>query len=99
MSAEDMSKNNTRKQTTISKAKSVDEIADYWDTHSLDDHWEETSEVDFEVRAQRHHRITIDPDVYVKIEEQARTRGVLPETLINLWLVERLQKAESSPSS
>jgi hypothetical protein len=35
--------------------------------------------------------VTLDPEVFLKVEAQARKRGLLPETLVNLWLVERLQ--------
>ncbi len=79
--------------TSISKARTLQEIADFWDTHSLADYWDETHEVEFEVRAQRRRRVTIDPEVYVRIEAQARARGLLPETLVNLWLAERLNQA------
>jgi hypothetical protein len=89
--------------TSISKARTLDEIADFWDTHSLADYWEQTKEVEFEVRAQRRRRVTLAPELYTRIETQARMRGVLPETLVNLWLAERLQgTAEASkavPSS
>ena len=82
--------------TSISKARSLEEIADFWDTHSLADSWDQTHEVTFEVRAQRRRRITLDPDVYAQVEAQAHTRGLSPETLINLWLQERLQERESA---
>lgn len=78
--------------TGISKANSLEEIADFWDTHSLDDYWDQTREVEFQVRAKRRRRITLDPDIYARIEDCARTRGVLPETLVNLWLSEKLQE-------
>jgi len=48
-------------------------------------------EVEFEVRAKQRRRITLDPEIYARVEVQARTRGISPETLINLWVVERLQ--------
>ncbi len=79
--------------TSISGATSLDEVAEYWDSHSLADHWDETKEVDIEVRAERRRRITLAPEVYSRVESQARRQGVLPETLVNLWLTERLQKA------
>ena len=79
--------------TNISKGQTVEEIADFWDTHSLADYWDQTHEVEFELRAKRRRRVTLDPDVYAQVEAQAQARGVLPETLINLWVVERLQKA------
>ncbi|MBI1926970.1 hypothetical protein HYR99_22345 [Candidatus Poribacteria bacterium] len=80
--------------TSISKAQTLEEIADFWDTHSLADYWEQTHEVEFEVRAKRRQRVTLTPEVYEQIETQARTQGVLPETLVNLWLAERLQEAK-----
>lgn len=80
-----------KKATSISKSRTLKEIGEFWDTHSLADYWDQTREVKFEIRAQRRHRITLDPDVYARIEAQARTRGVLPETLVNMWLAERLK--------
>ena len=82
---------NDEKLSSISKARTIEEIAEFWDTHSLADYWDQTHEVEFEVRAQRRRRVTLDPEVFLKVEAQARKRGLLPETLVNLWLVERLQ--------
>jgi CopG antitoxin of type II toxin-antitoxin system len=83
-----MSENSDIQSSSISKGSSLKEIADYWDTHSLADHWEQTHEVDFEVRAPR--RVILDPEVYGRLEEEARTRGVSLATLVNLWLSEHL---------
>jgi hypothetical protein len=49
--------------TAISQAQSWEEIAEFWETHSLADYWDQTREVEFEVRAKRGHWITLDPDV------------------------------------
>ena len=83
-------------QCGISKGRTIDEIAEYWDTHSLADHWDHTHEAPFEVRAQRKRRVTLDPELYEQIEAQARTRGVSTETLVNLWLVERLRTEKAA---
>ena len=91
-----MKENKDEQFTNISKAKTLEEIADFWDTHSLADHWDETHEVDFEVRMQRKRRVTLTPEIYEKIERHAREQGILPETLVNLWLAEHLQGIESS---
>ena len=85
-----MSEKSDTQLTSISKARTLEEIADFWDTHSLADYWDQTHEVEFEVRAKRRRRVTLDPEVYAQLEAQARTRGILPETLVNLWLAERL---------
>ena len=90
-----MNKDNNSRQTSISKGRSLEDIAEFWDTHSLGDYWDQTHEVEFEVRAKRRRRVTIDPEVFSQVELHARTRGILPETLVNLWLIERLTKQEA----
>ena len=89
-----MSENKDRKMTSISKAQTLEEIGEFWDTHSLDDHWEETREVEFEVRAKQRKRITLEPQIYKQLAAEARVRGVVPETLVNLWLAEKLQASK-----
>ena len=37
-----MSDTKTERKTSISKAGSIQEIDEYWDAHSLADHWNET---------------------------------------------------------
>ena len=88
-----MSESDDTRLTSISKARTPGEIGEFWDTHSLADYWDQTHEVDFEVRAQRRRRVTLAPELYAKIEAKARESGVQPETLVNLWLAERLQEA------
>lgn len=80
----------------ISKGRTLDEIADFWDNHSLADHWDETREADFEVRARRRRRVTIDPELYSEVEAQARIRGISTETLVNVWLAERIGKESAA---
>ncbi len=94
-----MKKDKETDPTTISKASTMEEIGTFWDSHSLADLWDQTHEVEFDVRAQRRRRITIDPELYFKVEAQARTRGILPETLVNMWLSERLNEIRSAPIS
>lgn len=88
-----MNENKEKNVTTISQAASLEEVADFWDTHSLADYEAQTHEVEFDVRAKRKRRVSLDPEVYEQIEVQALTRGVQPETLVNLWLAERLHTA------
>jgi hypothetical protein len=88
-----MSEKDNTQITSISKARTIEEIAEFWDTHSLADYWDQTYEVEFEVRARRRRRVTLDPDVYASVTMQAHTRGLSLETLVNLWLAERLQRA------
>ena len=87
-----MSDTADRHVSSISQAQTPEEIGEYWDTHSLADHWDDTRAVTFEVRAKRRRRVTLDPAVYQQLEARARARGLLPETLANLWLLEHLAR-------
>lgn len=91
-----MNERNQPSKTSISNAYTPEETGAFWDNHSLADHWDETHEVEFEVRAQHRRRITLDPEIYQQIETQAHVRGIRPETLVNLWLKEHLQKQEKA---
>lgn len=64
--------------------------ADFWDTHSLADYWDETHEVEIEVRAVRRRWVPLASHVASKASERARQEGVSVETLVNLWVAERL---------
>jgi len=71
--------------------ESIEAAAAFWDTHRLADYWDQTHEVEIEVAAKRRRRVVIEPTLWEQVVARARTRGVLPETLINLWLAERVQ--------
>ncbi|MEW6351566.1 MAG: hypothetical protein AB1646_21140 [Thermodesulfobacteriota bacterium] len=94
-----MNDTNKDKTTTISKASTIEEISDYWDEHSLSDHWEETREVSCEIRAVRRRRVTIDPEIYAQLEVAAQQRGVTTETLANLWLAQQLRERALHPAA
>jgi hypothetical protein len=81
------------RKSSISGARTPQEIGEYWDSHSLDDS-PMVREVDFEVHARRRHRLTLDPDLYEQVESEARIRGVSTETLANRWLTERVRGIE-----
>ena len=86
-----MNESNREGRSSISGAGTVEEIGEFWDSHSLADYAEETAEVSFELRARRRCRITLDPELYTQLETEALTRGVSPETLVNRWVIEKLR--------
>lgn len=86
-----MNESNREGRSSISRADTVEEIGEFWDSHSLADDAEEAHEVSFELRVRRRRRITLDPDLYIRLETEALTRGISPETLVNRWVTEKLQ--------
>jgi hypothetical protein len=74
--------------------KSVAEAAEFWDRHDLADYWDLTREVSFEVDIQRRVFLTaLAPGLAKKLTDCARKQGVSTETLINVWLTEKLTAA------
>jgi hypothetical protein len=72
---------------------SIEEAAEFWDTHDLADYWDLTEEVEFEVNLQRRrYLVAVDPELAEKLAVEAHRRGLSTETLINLWLNEKLQQ-------
>lgn len=86
-------------ESSISRAKSYREIGEFWDEHDLTDYWEQTEPVEFEVEIESEVRyVALEPTVAVDISKTARRKGVAPETLVNLWLREKLIE-EATPLS
>ena len=80
-------------KSSISKARSYKEIGEFWDTHDLADYWEQTRPVEFELDIQS--EVTyypLDSTLSAGVCSIARQRGVSPETLLNLWVQEKLQE-------
>ncbi len=81
-------------RSSISKARSYKEIGEFWDTHDLADYGEQTQPVEFEVDIQS--EVTyypLDITLAAEVYSVAKRRGVSPETLLNLWVQEKLQEA------
>ncbi len=86
-----MNESNYDKDPMPEEFRTLAEAADFWNTHSLADYWEETHEVEIEVRAARRQWVPLASHVATKASERARREGVSVETLVNLWVAERLE--------
>jgi predicted DNA-binding ribbon-helix-helix protein len=80
-------------RSSISQAQSYREIGEFWDTHDLTDYWAQTEEVEFEVDLQSEARyLALERTLATQVEEIAWQRGVSVETLVNLWVKEKLEE-------
>jgi hypothetical protein len=86
-------RNMSKSKTSISKAQSYKEIGEYWDKHDIAENWEETKPAEFEIDIKSEVTYyAVDGELSAKVHEYARRRGVSPDTLLNLWLQEKLQE-------
>jgi hypothetical protein len=79
---------------SISKAHTLKELAEFWDTHDTADYPAEWVELEVDAEG-RHHYVAVDPDILVGVRQVAHARGLSTESLVNLWLQERLTVATS----
>lgn len=79
--------------STISGSRTLEEMAEFWDTHSLADYDEQTYEVEmsFDPTARR-TVVAIEPELMLDIAQVARSRNVTTQTLINVWLRQQVDR-------
>jgi len=69
----------------------LEQAGEFWDTHDLADYWALTEAVDFDVKIRRRRLLVVlEPGLATKLGAEAHRRGVSVETLINLWLSDKL---------
>jgi len=75
------------KLSSISKANSLEKMGEYWDNHDFTDvDNPDTPDVEFAITC----AVPIELDLLSSVEKQARRRGVKVDTLVNLWLQQKL---------
>jgi allophanate hydrolase subunit 1 len=86
----------SEKVSSISQTRTMEEMADFWDTHSLADYDDQTYEVEitFDPSARRTF-VSIEPELLSDLRRIARERRVSTQTLVNLWLRQRVDQLES----
>jgi hypothetical protein len=78
-------------KSSISKARSYKEIGEFWDTHDLAEFWDQTKKASFEVNIESEVAYySLDKRLAEKVQTVAQKRGVSADTLINLWVQEKL---------
>jgi hypothetical protein len=71
---------------------SIEEIAEFWDAHSLADYWDVTKEVEFEVEITKEPRwIELDEEIAKRVYEVAKQKKLSVQILVNSWLREKLR--------
>ena len=89
-----MPKNRKRRDPIPKHFESVADASTFWDSHDLTNYLDQTREVKGEVDIQRRVFLTaLAPELAKKLVACARKQGVSTETLINVWLTEKVSAA------
>jgi len=80
--------------SSISRSDSLEKMGEFWDTHDFTEFDRDAPDATFDIEC----AVPLDPELLAALEEQARARGVSVETLVNLWLQQRLEDVVSTPA-
>jgi len=77
--------------------KTLEEAARFWEKHDLADYWEDTKEIEIDVKVPPTPRyVPLEKEIAEFISQIAKKQHISLETLVNLWLREKLIKQSKS---
>ena len=84
-----------RKKSRIPEFSSLEEEAQFWDTHDTTEFEDEFHpvQVRFAKKLSEGFKVRFDPETATKLREIASEQGVGPTTLIRMWVLEHLRQA------
>lgn len=87
------------KSKPMPKFSSLDELVEFFDTHDLGEYWDRMPKAHFDIDIKkRTHLFAIEEDLAEKLTEIARAKQIPSETLINVWLREKLfEQIQTAP--
>lgn len=92
-------KNKTMRQ--IPEFKSMEEEAEFWDTHDTTDFEQEFKpvKVRFAKNLSEGLHIRLDPQTLAELRSQAQEKGIGPTTLARMWILNHLKEQKNQPSA
>ena len=86
--------------SSISGTRTMEELAEFWEGHSLSDYDGLTHKVEtvFDPSARR-TAVTIEPELLQDLSYLARQRKISTQTLINVWLRQQVDRFLSQPTN
>ena len=73
----------------------LEKIGEFWDTHDFTDFDTDAPDVEFEILC----AVPVEVDLLSAVEKEAHLRGVSVETLVNLWLQQKLLEQTQSKAA
>jgi hypothetical protein len=86
----------SRSRSSLSKARSYEEIGEFWDSHDLSEYWDRTKSARFEVDIESEVTyFALDNKLSKRVRSLAKKRGISTDTLLNLWVQEKLRQQKT----
>lgn len=85
-----------KRKSSISKFGRYRQLGEFWDNHDLSEFWDKTKPASFDVAMESETTYyAVDMKLSEEVDEIARKRGVAADTLINLWVQEKLREQKT----
>jgi hypothetical protein len=86
-----MQKSKKKIEPVPNEFKTIIEASDFWDKHDSTDYWDDTKEVKFRASLKKEPKyVALEESIAKKALAVAKEKRVSIETLVNLWLKEKL---------
>lgn len=94
MSTDDMAENKQTQDLLPETFDTLEEIAEFWDTHDITDYQEYLTPVDVTFAAHLKHEyvLTLSDTLDTLLHKVQKVEGVPLNTLVNLWVQEKLHQ-------
>ena len=79
-------------RSSVSKTNSLEKMIEFWDKHDFTE-FDDPNAPDVEFHSTV--AVPVEPDLLSDIEELAHLRGINVETLVDLWLKEKLVETKA----
>jgi predicted HicB family RNase H-like nuclease len=85
-----------KNKSSISKKDSYQKIGEFWEANDLGEIWEKTEAAEFEVALESNvFYYAVETSLSSKLRLIAERKGISVETLVNLWLHEKVNSSAS----
>jgi len=83
---------------TLPRFESLDETIRFFEENDMGEYLDQMPEVEFVVDVQTNRAyVAVESTLSERLSEIARKRGISSETLVNLWLQEKIFELEQKP--
>src|SRR5262249_53865650 len=85
------------KKSKLPKTDSIQELAEFWDTHDLTDFEDELEEVTEPIFVRDTAiKVQLDSREVEAVEQMAQAKGISPEELIRAWVLQKLGRRRNA---
>jgi hypothetical protein len=88
-----------KKRDPIPSSDNIEELAEFWQTHSITDYEDLMEEVPGPLLVRKSVRVPLKPAEEKAVKKMADAKGLSPAELIHKWVAEKITRNKSAKKS